>query len=50
MSVTAVVTMTLILAFVWGGFLFIVAVAIRKEREKERAVGRPTAGGTPDAR
>lgn len=37
MSVTAVVTMILILAFVWGGFMLAVATAVRKERRKTPA-------------
>jgi hypothetical protein len=34
MSTTAVVTMILILGFVWGGLGFILATAIRRERAK----------------
>lgn len=36
MSLTAVVTMVLILTFVWGGLALILATAIRKERRKQR--------------
>lgn len=43
MSLTAVVTMILILGFVWGGLAVILATAVRKEREKQRE-GRPGAG------
>ncbi|MFQ5678061.1 MAG: hypothetical protein ACE5HP_01220 [Gemmatimonadota bacterium] len=43
MSATAIVVMVMILAFVWGGFLLILATAMRKERRK----GEPASpGGT----
>lgn len=42
MSDTAIVTMVVILGFVWGGLAVILTLAIRKEREKQR-------GGRPDA-
>lgn len=34
MSTTTIATMVLILGFVWGGFVSILALAIRREREK----------------
>ena len=34
MSTSAVVTMVLILGFVWGGFLLALTTAVRKESEK----------------
>lgn len=43
LSLTAVVTMVLILAFVWGGLAVILATAVRKERQKQRD-GRHRAG------
>lgn len=45
MSATAIVTMVLILTFVWGGFLLILLTAIRKERGKGRIAVRGP--GTP---
>jgi hypothetical protein len=33
-SATTVVVMVLVLGFVWGGFALILALAVRKEREK----------------
>lgn len=39
MSATSIVVMTLILGFVWGGFLLIVATAVRAERAKQRPGG-----------
>lgn len=36
MSTTAIVTMVVILGFVWGGLAAILTLAIRKEREKQR--------------
>ncbi len=35
MTTQGIVTMTLILLFVWGGFALFVATAVRKEREKK---------------
>lgn len=40
MSATAIVTMVVILGFVWGGLALILTTAVRKEREKQRE-GRP---------
>lgn len=37
MSAIAIATMAVILAFVWGGFLLFVIVAVRKERGKRAA-------------
>lgn len=37
MSSTAVITFVLIAGFVWGGFAFFAAVAMRKERTKMRS-------------
>ncbi|MFQ5690956.1 MAG: hypothetical protein ACE5HQ_11880 [Gemmatimonadota bacterium] len=34
MSTTGIVTMLFVLAFVWGGFVLILATAARKERRK----------------
>lgn len=45
MSAKAIVTMTLILAFVWGGFLFIVVQAVRAERQKKRIEATSSEGG-----
>lgn len=42
MSLTALVTMVLILGFVWGGLAVILATAVRKEREKRREGPRGT--------
>lgn len=42
MSATAIVTMVVILGFVWGGLALILVTAIRKERQKQRD-GRPDA-------
>lgn len=42
MSLTAVVTMVLILSFVWGGLALILVTAVREERRKQRD-GRPGA-------
>lgn len=39
MSAKAVVTMVLILGFVWGGFLLILVTAFRRERAKGRGNG-----------
>lgn len=39
MTTTGLITMVLILSFVWGGFLMILTTAIRKEREKMREEG-----------
>lgn len=39
MSATAVLTMVLILAFVWGGLLLILGTAVRKERGKRQIAG-----------
>lgn len=36
MSTKAIVTMIAIVGFVWGGFTWILATAVRKERDKER--------------
>lgn len=36
MSATAIGTMIVILAFVWGGFTLLAVTAVRKERAKER--------------
>lgn len=36
MSATAIVTMVVILGFVWGGLAVILTLAIRKERQKQR--------------
>lgn len=47
MSTTAIVTMIVILGFVWGGFLLIVSRAARAEREKKRGAasrGEPRSG------
>lgn len=41
MSATAIVTMVVILGFVWGGLAVILTLAIRKEREKQRDDARP---------
>ena len=35
MTRTGIITMFLILAFVWGGFAFILVTAARKERSKK---------------
>lgn len=43
MSTTTVVTMILILGFVWGGLAVILTAAVRKERQKQRE-GRSGAG------
>ncbi len=37
MKLSAVITMVLICGFVWGGFLLLLARAIRSEREKAQA-------------
>lgn len=37
MSAKAIVTMVLITGFVWGGFVYILKTAIRKEGEKSEA-------------
>jgi hypothetical protein len=37
MTPTAVITMTLILGFVWGGLGLILATAVRRERAKASA-------------
>lgn len=34
MSTTGIVTMVLVLAFVWGGFALLLTTATRKERRK----------------
>lgn len=34
MSATTIAVMVLILGFVWGGFAFILTLAVRREREK----------------
>lgn len=36
MSTVTIVTMSLILGFVWGGFLVILVTAVVKERRKQR--------------
>lgn len=36
LSLTALITMVLILGFVWGGLAVLLVTAVRKEREKER--------------
>jgi hypothetical protein len=36
MTTRGIVTMTLVLLFVWGGFALFVATAVRKERQKRR--------------
>jgi len=35
MTTQGIVTMVLVLLFVWGGFALFVATAVRKEREKQ---------------
>lgn len=45
MSAKAIITMTLILGFVWGGFLFIVVQAVRAERGKKRIDAPASEGG-----
>jgi len=35
MTTRGIVTMTLVLLFVWGGFALFVATAVRKERRKK---------------
>jgi hypothetical protein len=35
MTTKGIVTMTLVLLFVWGGFALFVATAVRKERGKK---------------
>ncbi len=35
MTTQGIVTMVLVLLFVWGGFALFVAAAVRKEREKK---------------
>lgn len=39
MSATAVVTMIVILGFVWGGAVLLAVTAVRKERAKSAASG-----------
>ena len=34
MKILTIVTMTLVLGIVWGGFLFVLVTALRKERSK----------------
>lgn len=34
MTTSTVITMVLVLAFVWGGFVFFLLTAVRKESEK----------------
>lgn len=34
MNTSAIVTMTIICGFVWGGFLFLLAFAMRRERAR----------------
>lgn len=41
MTTTGIIVMILIVGFVWGGLLFIMTTAARKERAKR-------AGGEPD--
>lgn len=42
MSTTGIITMALILAFVWGGFAILLVQATRKERRKrEEGVSGP---------
>ncbi len=36
MTKQGIITMILILGFVWGGFLLILLTAVRKERQKTR--------------
>lgn len=40
MSSTAIATMVLVLAIVWGGFLFILGTAFVKERHKKAEEAR----------
>lgn len=46
MSATTVVVMVLVLGFVWGGFALILALAVRKEREK--LLARDRQGSDPE--
>jgi hypothetical protein len=39
MTTTGIVTMILVLAFVWGGFGMFVLKAVRKERSKSQDAG-----------
>lgn len=34
MSVSAIITMTIVLLFTWGGFILSLATAIKKEKKK----------------
>ncbi|MDE0807329.1 MAG: MetS family NSS transporter small subunit [Longimicrobiales bacterium] len=36
MTTSTVVTMVLVLGFVWGGFIFALAMAVRKESTKKK--------------
>ena len=47
MTATAVVTMMLILGFVWGGLGLILVTAVRREREKQVAEKPDEAGRQP---
>jgi len=37
MSIGAVITMIVILSIVWGGFIFTLRMAVRKEAQKEQS-------------
>ncbi len=37
MTETTIITMTLVLGFVWGGLIFLIATAVRKESSKHMA-------------
>jgi len=39
MTATGIITMTLILVFVWGGFGWLVNMAMRRERDKDASAG-----------
>jgi hypothetical protein len=45
MSTLSLVTMILVLSIVWGGFLFCLTLALRKEGEKKEAGGRRQEAG-----
>ena len=47
MTTSTVITMVLILAFVWGGFVLALATAARKESEKEIEDSGRFSGGSP---
>lgn len=41
MSAAAWITMVLVCAYVWGGLVFLVSLAMRKERFKDASPGQP---------